>query len=244
MLFATIFRFSAPPQTGTCINSRFFFPPTTKNSPARRKSAEVGLAGVLARKDSMKLNLLIGENNNPIWTRPICEESNFKEIPTKYVCDIKLLDLVEYDEIKKHPVEHQRENVLINPDSLRVVSKLNLNEKYLKACESNDQFIFGNKINSVYYEDARALTYSLMLIKSDQHEFYKMKDMNGKDQIRGKFVYKKNVYDLPVTDIDFRYKILLNKKPVMSDKKVYFTISLGPEIDKRCYKLIAGIIVL
>lgn len=202
------------------------------------------LAGVLARKDSMKLNLLFGENNSPIWTRPICEESNFKEIPPKYACDIKILDLVEYDEIRKHPIEHQTENVLINPASLRVVSKLSLNEKYLNSCESHDQFIFGNKINSVYYEDAHVLTFSLMLIESDQHEFYKTKDMNGKDQIRAKIKYKNNDYDFPVTDIDFRYKILLNKKPDMTNKKVYFTISLGPEIDKRCYKLIAGIIVL
>lgn len=202
------------------------------------------IAGVLARKDLTKLNLIIGENNKPIWTRPICEESNYKEIPPKYADNIKILDLVEYDEIEKHPIEHQRENVLIYPDSLRVVSKLSLNEEYLRACESNDQYIFGNKINSIYYEDAYELTYSLMLIESDQHEFYKTKDMNGRDQIRTKFVYKKNVYDLPVTDIDFRYKVLLNKKPDMTNKKVYFTISLGPEVDKRCYKLIAGIILL
>ena len=196
------------------------------------------IAGILAHRGSKTSSVILDTGNKVIWIRPVCRETNYQEIPSGYAAGIKLLDMVEFNEIGKRPVGHQTENVEIDPRSLRVISHCRLNEIALRAWASKDQLIFGDNSRYISHDDIGSRSNSLMLIKPDRYSFYAY----TKDQARSKFDFKQNRYDLPVTDIDLSKEILSGQHVDASSGMVYFTLSLGHLFNNNYYKLIAGVL--
>lgn len=82
---------------------------------------------------------------------------------------------------------------------------------------------------------------SLVLIRPDSVQFHEVTYPNGKHQLRGRFHFGGNEYDLPVTDIDFCNRFNKNPSEATNSSDWFFTISLGVEYNEFHYKLIAAV---
>lgn len=159
------------------------------------------------------------------------------------VAHINILNIIEID-VTGYPEvrDYQSENVLFRETSIRVLGRLdpnNLNQ----LCE-NRNLIFGNRGKAVSEEAIGNLSYSLMLINTNQFEVIERTydDNPDKHQVRLVFSYNGIHYDLPVTDPFFIHKYQRNPDIMENVTEIYLCLSLGVAFNNWYYKLVAGII--
>lgn len=201
------------------------------------------IAGILVQNNFGKLNVILDKVKMPIWVRLTYEETGMKGIPWSYAKDIKLFDVIEFDELDKCPSRHQTENVLIRLNSLFVDSHHKIDEELLKLIETAEDLVFGNEAGSISDQKISSFEYSLMLVKPQCIRFEKTIGWDGKPQARATFTYNTYIYDLPITDVEFEKKVVSNED-IDTKCNYYFAISLGHELNARYYKLIAGVLQL
>lgn len=180
------------------------------------------------------------KNDKPNWVRPITMEGH-GQVPAHLVSHIELLQVVQIEVSRHVPLGYQSENILFDPESLCVLGKVKLNEKYLDLltdCQAKK--LFGNRAKAVSAESIGTIETSLVLIKVERPEFY-IRDDN---QLRACFRFNYSEYNLPVTDVNFMIKYLQNPNILDHANHIYFTVSLGIEFEGFHYKLVAGIIWL
>lgn len=172
------------------------------------------------------------EDGRPKWIRPISKGQN-GEISIEAASRFQNLEIVELIDIDYVPVGFQSENVLIS--QMRCVQKTRLSESHLDLlCDHRHDNLFGNKGKSIKAEMIHDLDYSLMMIKPSKLSIYKTENARGAKQVRGKFHFKKNEYDLPITDASYEYG---SEK----GKIAYLALSVGLEFEGWHSKLIAGV---
>jgi len=188
-------------------------------------------------------------NNNPIfiksrpkWIRPVCDTNN-EQVPTKLVSYIFLLDIIEFQVMKKTGHGHQVENVLFNTNSLKVVDKFPFSE--LDKIIDNTRFnlVFGNRGAAVPEYKLNQFNYSLELLKLTNFETNeRVFEDRHYPQIKLSFHYKKVLYIIPITDPVFLYNYEKNKSILENVQKIYVTFSLAAPNNEWSSKLVAGII--
>jgi len=188
----------------------------------------------------------VREQGNPKWIRPICK-TEYGEIPTHLVDNISfiinLLDVVKI-EVSDYPdlQTHQPENALFDFNSLQVIGKYD--QRNLIALYASHRLIFGNRGKAVAKENIHRQNHSLMFVKTNAFEVWqRVFPDNPKPQVRIKFTYCGNPYDLPVTDPVFLEKYQSNPAFYKDYRQMDMTLSLGIEHQDWYYKLIAGIIL-
>lgn len=182
------------------------------------------------------------ENGHPKWVRPICKTTH-GEVPTHLIAHLNILDIIEID-VTGYPEKsgYQSENVLFRENSIRLVGRFNSNNLN-QHCNTRN-LIFGNRGKAVSEEAIGDLTYSLMLINTNQFEaIEKIYDDNpNRPQVRLVFSYNRNQYDLPVTDPVFIHNYQSNPDILESVTDVYLSLSLAIVHNNWHSKLVAGII--
>ncbi len=180
------------------------------------------------------------KNDKPKWVRPITMEGH-GQVPGHLVSHIELLQVVQVEVLRCVPLGYQSENILFDPESLCVLGKIKLNEKYLDLLiDAQTNKLFGNRAKAVSAENIGTVETSLVLIKVERPEFY-MRDDN---QLRAVFRFNYSDYNLPVTDVNFMIKYLQNPNILDHANHIYFTVSLGIEFEGFHYKLVAGVVWL
>lgn len=182
------------------------------------------------------------ENGHPKWMRPICNTPH-GEIHTHLVVHLNILDVIEID-VTGYPEvrDYQSENVLFRENSIRVVGTFNPDN--LNPLCDDRSVIFGNRGKAVSEEAIGNLSYSLMLINTNQFEVIERTydDNPDKHQVRLVFSYNAIHYDLPITDPFFIYKYQRNHDIMEDTIGMYLCLSLGVAFNHWYYKLVAGII--
>jgi len=182
-------------------------------------------------------------NNRPIWIRPISDLTH-REISQNIGRKISLLDIIEFEEIKSTPLNHQVEDYLIKENTIKIVGKF-IKGEINSLCDNNNfNLLFGNKGKAVPQETISELKHSLMLIRLNEYEVYDKiyKDKPYPKQ-RIKLNYNNVEYDFPITDPDFIYNYKSNKNYISNTEILFVTISLTASLDNWYYKLAAGIIL-
>jgi hypothetical protein len=191
--------------------------------------------------------IVLDDNNNLEngiirWIRPVANTTVHGEIPPHLVNNIKILDIVEVDVINYPNSEgYQSENVLFVEVSMTVLGRYNNSLDVL--CSSN-KLIFGNRGKAISEEGIATLNHSLMFIKTSDFEVYqRIYEDNPRPQIRIKFTYNANQYDLPITDPVFLKNYQSNPNFLTAYNQINMTISVGVIHNGWYYKLVAGIIL-
>ena len=181
-------------------------------------------------------------NLGPKWIRPI-SASEHGEIPTHHVSHIKLLDIVEINDVTNVGKGHQSENVLYNENSIQIVGAYPKSE--LKdLCENERPNIFGNRGKAVAEDAIYRLHHSLMMIESNKHEFIRVPSERNPDklQTRLRFFYKNQQYDLAITDPVFLENYEKDPEAFSNANDIFVTLSLAINLNDWYHKLVAGII--
>ncbi|MCX6279640.1 MAG: hypothetical protein NT004_16320 [Bacteroidetes bacterium] len=184
------------------------------------------------------------ENGHPKWIRPISNAIH-GEVPTFICSNIKILDIVKLDlTIFSNPHNYQSENALFQENSIEIEGIYSPNNLF-QLCNTR-KLIFGNTGKAISEDAIRNLTYSLMLIKTNQFEIVvrRYEDNPDKNQIRLVFSYNGNQYNFPVSDPVFLYKYQINPNFFASRNEIYLTISITIPWNKWYYKLVAGVILI
>jgi hypothetical protein len=193
--------------------------------------------------------IILDNNNNPIrqngciqWIRPVCNTAH-GEIPNRLALNINILDILEIEVLNfPNPNSYQSENALFVENS---ISKVGIFDRdNLNTLQNTNNLIFGNRGKAISEEDITALNHSLMLVATNDFEIYqKNYEDNPKPQTRIKFTYKKNQYDLPITDPVFLQNYQNNPHCTDNHSTIYLTLSIGVVYNGWYYKLVAGIIL-
>jgi len=186
---------------------------------------------------------LWNEHDKPRWIRPVSADTPHGEIDSRLSYKLKLLDIVEMDVFDPVPEGHQVENVLFNPNSLKVKGVFP-HQELDALCDHYQHFLFGNASNAVTEEEAAQLTESLTLIKvTDFQVVIKPNAFHpDKPHVRLHFDFNKTRYDLPVTDPVFMRELHFDKDFLKNTPQLYLCLSLGILHEGLHYKLVAGII--
>ena len=175
------------------------------------------------------------------WIRPICK-TMYGEIPTLLVKHIKPLDIIKFKITGNASDGFQSENVLFDRKSLSrvgIFDKLQLSE----LCDQQPPVLFGNKGKAVSEEGISQLNSSLIIIPATVFEIYERKYEDKSNlQVRIKFDYNSDEYDLPVTDPIFLDNYKNNKQILSEIQKLYLVVSLGILHEGWHYKLVATIL--
>lgn len=182
------------------------------------------------------------ENGHPKWIRPICNTPH-GEVHIHLVVHLNILDIIEID-VTGYPEvrDYQSENALFRENSIRVLGRYNSNN--LNHLCDNRNLIFGNRGKAVSEEAIGTLSYSLMLINTNQFEVIERTydDNPNKPQVRLVFTYNGNQYDLPVTDPVFLHNYQSNPDIMEDVNEIYLSLSLAVVHNHWHSKLVAGII--
>jgi hypothetical protein len=155
------------------------------------------------------------------------------------------MDLIELETIKHKPFKYQVENWLCQPESMKYLSSMNIEDVYLELTpliERKNWFLADPevKINSVEYDKFRTNAPSLALIEVEKIEIFN-KNANKR---RIRFYFEGTYWDLPFTD-DF-----FNSSSYQLGRCL-LCISIGEKwknphdpSNTWHYKLVAGIIEL
>ena len=181
-------------------------------------------------------------NDMPVWIRPVSTEQH-GEVYSHLVDHIRLLDIVEITNASPVPDGYQSENCLFQEEKLQVIGKTPYQKNIFdKLLTENMILLFGNRGKAVPKDKIGQLHHSLVFIRPQNFEVYTTISPKNKDQVRARYIYNENPYDLPITDIDFIREYQENDNLFQGVNNVYLTISLGVEFENWHYKLVAGII--
>lgn len=203
-----------------------------------KKYGERCIAGIEVKKDS-GVYKPVEINGKPKWLRPI---SKFQHgaVSEDLVGGINLMDIVEIDVEAFCPNSYQSENATFRLESIKKIGNIRSSERNLdRLIDMNQCNLFGNKGKAVSDDVIDSIGHSLTLIKVDGFEVNR-KDSNG--QLRMKFTFNGDSYDLPITDIDFINRYNENDALLDNSNFIYLTISLGIFHNGWHSKLIAGVI--
>ena len=214
-----------------------------------RKFTERCIAGIElteSSREGYKYDIVRTEDDSPKWIRPVSADQG-GAVSAALVDHINLLDIVRINVTAFTPEGYQSENVLFDDRSLETIDNLRANVQRTPSLigqllSVNMPVLFGNRGRAVSMENIIQLDHSLVLIEPENVEVDQTISESGNPQIRAKFVFNGNSYDLPITDIDFTNRFSNNAMLLDFCSHIYFTISLGVEFNGWYYKLIAGVI--
>ena len=179
-------------------------------------------------------------NGMPIWLRPVTGDEH-GQVPAKLVRDISVGDILEMKCLGGCPAGYQAENIFFEKKSLRVVRRAELTKKHLgQLAENHGRYIFGNSGPCLDDEEIAHIARSLILIKTREVKPYFCTPYNTKPRL--KFLYKKNWYNFPITDVNFIDRMQENPALLDGVGEVFLTVSLGVRFEGKYWKLAAGII--
>ena len=175
------------------------------------------------------------------WIRPVCNTLH-GEIPTMLVQHIKPLDILKFKIIANASEGFQSENVLFDKKSLKRIGSIDIS-KLSDLCFYRSPFLFESKGKAISEECIGQLEHSLILISTSVFEIIERKyEEKLNSQIRIKFDYNSNEYDLPVTDPLFLDKYKNDKHVLSGIPLIYLVVSLGILHEGWHYKLVASIL--
>ena len=201
-----------------------------------------GIELVRSSREGYKYDIVRTEDNSPKWIRPVSADQG-GAVPATLVDHVDLLDIVKINVTALTPEGYQSDNVLFDNNRLNVIDNIQGTPSLIGQLLSvNMPVLFGNRGSAVSIENITQLDHSLVLIEPENVEMGQTVSESGKPQIRTKFVFNDNSYDLPITDIDFTNRFSNNSTLLESCTNIYFAISLGVEFNGWYYKLIAGVV--
>lgn len=208
-----------------------------------KKYTQRCIAGiVLQPTPSGKHNIVRQPNGNPRWIRPVARNET-GEVPEKAVKHIKLLDIVEMSTTEAHPQGHQQENWFFENEVLPKLRSVPPDPAILdKLVTPAPAGLFGDVHAAIGVDQAAYLDHSLLLVKVTEATPRFAPTSTERVQVRLTFSYGNMVYDLPITDIDFRLLFYKDCFVLRRKQHVYCTISLGQAYNGYYYKLVAGVI--
>jgi hypothetical protein len=186
------------------------------------------------------------------WLRPVAsKESGF--VPTvKTVFDgspLKPLDIVEFRMLGDVRLPWQRENRLIDCDSIRRVRQVNLDEAHpimKQVADLSPSFLFEspNPVPHSFYADALFDYPSLALLNIPDFRLnLQAKEQNWQHRLT--FMHGKSHWDLPLTDVRYKPKAPASGKaaPYLGGE-AFICVSIGERyvMTDRHYKIAAGLI--
>ena len=212
-----------------------------------RKYSGRCIAGIeLSATENGQLHIVRNQENNPKWIRPV-SQNEFGELYNDWVRHIRLGDLVEVETTDIHlqggqTATYQSENLPFQSNTIAVKDHIELHRERLKRLAINDKTpLFGCRNRSVPTETAVSLGRSLQFIQVQNAELHWRDEAGRRPQERLRFTYNGYPYDLPMTDVEFVEKYLVNNDILTNASEVYLTVSLGLPFDGKMYKLAAGV---
>lgn len=190
----------------------------------------------------------LDQNNNPIiqngrpkWIRPVCNTEN-EEVPTHFVSNISLLDIVEFQTIQAIGHGHQSENVLFNTDTIQTNGRFPISRLENLIDNNRYNLVFGNRGAAVPEHKVNELSYSLILLSLTEFETNERVFENRQyPQIKLSFRHNGNLYNFPITDPSFLHRYGLNNNILLGKQNIYVTFSLAAPHEEWSSKLVAGI---
>lgn len=175
------------------------------------------------------------------WIRPVCRTQH-DEIPICLVQHIKPMDIIEFEITGDASKGYQSENVYFDTNSIKKIDFLD-NSKLPFLCCNSPQSLFGNRGKAVSEEHISELKSSLILISVSLFEVTeRLYENKSHPQIRFKFDYNYNQYELPITDPIFLERYKSNKQLLKDIELVYLVISVGILHEGWHYKLVASVL--
>jgi hypothetical protein len=164
-------------------------------------------------------------------------------VPTDLVAHIEILDIIEI-EVTGYPDEenYQSENALFRKKSIRVIGSFDCAQ--LNQLCDNRGLIFGNRGKAVSDEVIKNLSYSLMLVHTNQFEVIEKTYDDNPDWPKHRLVFSYNghQYDLPITDPVFIHDYKSDPDILEDAEGIYLSLSLAIVHNNWHSKLVAGII--
>lgn len=210
-----------------------------------KKYGERCVAGVeITQKENGKFRLLL-EEQKPKWVRPVTR-SEHGSIPEDWVKEMQLMDVYEVQAYQPCPEGYQKENFFFAANSFKKILRIEKRKAVLeKIMETASPCLFYNRGKAISHEKIKEVDCSLVLIKAEQAEVYGKKHRVWQlPQMRIKFLYHQDQYDLPITDIAFLECYQATPSIIEEAEVVYITVSLSINVDGWHYKLAAGIITI
>jgi hypothetical protein len=203
-----------------------------------RKYGERCIAGIEVKQNGNFWEI-IHHNERPKWLRPVTN-TEFGGVPPNLVGQMNLLNIVEIDVETAVSKGYQSENVLFDAQSLHVLGSITATWNNLsKLANAHNFSIFAGHGRKIHRDKMAGVDYSLALIEA-RNVRIRVRDDNG--HLRAEFMYGLIHYDLPITDVNFIEKYILNEAVLEEAEHVFLTISLGIEYMEYYYKLVAGIV--
>jgi hypothetical protein len=146
--------------------------------------------------------------------------------------------------IAEVPDGFQVENIQFDNNGFNVRESIPAQARFLDKLVTPEEFLlFGNRSNLVSVADVQRLSYSLVFIRLPCWKFTS-EEVYGRQNFRVVFTHENLEYNLPITDIHFCERFILEPNFTRAIEQVYLTISLGREFKGSHYKLVAGVICI
>lgn len=192
------------------------------------------LAGVEVEFDGERWVFKLGDQERPIWVRPVSRDAH-GEISHQMADPLKILEVIHLVNTEPAPLGYQRENVYFDhiircgsdhfePDDLGFISV------------SANPRTFGNLKNAIHIDQIEAVHESLTLVEPSRFSSYTRTYEGGKAKIRGHYTLAGVEFDQPITDPTFRCGD-------EQEQHAYLTLSLGLEYEGFHSKLIAAVVL-
>lgn len=199
------------------------------------------LAGIEVERNptDRHLELLRDPQGRPRWLRPVTRTEH-GEIPHPQCQHLRLLDLVEFEQMAPCPDGCQTENVWYAGKTFDKSGFLNLKPPNLDQLVDDRPMLLGNLEKSISRAETSVLDHSIVLIKPNAASirFHEI----GASHLRVRFEYRAAQFDLPVTDFDFYLRWVDEPQMLAAAEHIYFCVSVSKEYEGRLHKLVAGIL--
>jgi hypothetical protein len=188
------------------------------------------------------------------WIRPVSDTSGSALIESQYTTESghspSPLDTVRVPVSTQRPKYNQPENWIISGDDWELLTT-DLDQKQILSLNTAIQLkgpvICDHRSSIPKHEITDGFVPRSLTILSPNSVTFYINERDDRPQPRAEFTFDGVKYDFPITDTDWRDKVdsgidtLPSPDHVDDDKELLFTISLGEEFDRECYKMIAGI---
>ena len=186
------------------------------------------------------------------WVRPVSAGENHAihgERLYEDGGDPRVLDVVDIPLLKPHPIEHQRENWLLDRHRRwKKVDTLSWRDLHKLADPTEQLWTSGHSTyhggnDRVPLSLAASARGSLRLVHVKHLRLSVFTDSYSRKRVQGRFKHFGNHYRLWVTDPEYERPYLDKPDGEYDIGESFLTISLGlPFTDDYCYKLIAAVI--
>ncbi len=206
-----------------------------------KKYGERCIAGIELVPNNKGQFFPLKKDGLPKWLRPVTGNEH-GQVPARLVQNISVGDILEMQTTHACPIGYQAENIYFEKRSIKVVRPAELTCEHLSLLVENDgRHIFDNSRPCVTEEEIQHVTRSLILIKTEKIKTYFCTPYGTKPRV--KFLYKKNWYNFPITDVNFIDRMQENPELLDGKDEVFLTVSLGVQFEGRYWKLAAGVVL-